>query len=119
MSVHTTRENWLIDAGKLGEKEVLYLYPRDDLDQSTALDALDAQYGKGNFDAWQHGAALRIARRAFRHYGEAYQRFSNANEFFWDARRKDLPKEEIDRRREAVKEPKRIWEALLEKSKQN
>lgn len=119
MSVRTTRQDWLIDAGKLEDKEVLYLYPRGDLDQSAALNALDAKYGKGQFDAWQHGSALRVARHAFSHHGEAYKRFSRANEYFWEARKNDLSKDEIDRRREAVKEPQRICDNLFERSKRN
>jgi hypothetical protein len=112
MSKKTTRETWLLDAASLDDKEVLYLYPRDDLSQSMALAALDAQYGKGAFDAHQHGNALRIARRAFGHHGEAYRRFSDANEFFWAARKEGLADDEIARRREAVKEPRAIWEAM-------
>ena len=112
MSKQTTRANWLLDAATLEESEVLYLYPRGDLDQSGALAALDAQYGKGAFDAWHHGNALRVSRRAFSHHGEAYRRFSEANERFWAARTKGLPKEQIDQWREAVKEPREIWERL-------
>lgn len=112
MTVHTTRENWMLDAGKLDDKEVLFLYPCGDLDQAKALAALDAQYGKGSFDAWQHGSALRVARRAFHHHGEAYKRFSDANEYFWAARKEKLPEAEIDRRRQLIAEPRRLWDNL-------
>lgn len=112
MSIRSSRKDFLIDAAKLDDKEVLFIYPREDLDQATALAALDAQYGKGHFDTWQHGTALRIARRAFSHHGETWKRFNDANEHFWAARKENLPKEEIDRRRELVKEPKQIWNKI-------
>jgi hypothetical protein len=82
MTINTTRENWLVDAAKLDDKEALLLYPRGDLDQAGALAALDAQYGKGQFDAWHHGSALRISRKSFGHHGATYKRFSEANEYF-------------------------------------
>jgi hypothetical protein len=115
MSKRTTRETWLLDAAALDDSEVLYLYPRGDLDQSAALAALDAQYGRGSFDTWQHGNALRVARRAFSHHGEVYRRFSEANEHFWAARKEGLPQAEIDKRRDAVKEPREVWNGLFKK----
>lgn len=117
MSITTSRDRWLIDAGTLDDKETLYLYPRGDLDQAGALAALDAQYGKGAFDTWQHGSALRVSRRAFRFDGEAYKRFSDANERFWAARKEGLPTEEIDRRRALIDEPKSIWNKLRGQSR--
>lgn len=109
---NTTRDTWLIDAGKLTDEGVLYLYPCKDLTQAMALAALDAQYGLGKFDTWQHGQSLRIARRPFRHHGETYKRFSDANEYAWAARKENLPAEEIGRRRAVAQASRKIWEQM-------
>lgn len=110
MTIFSTRENWLLDAPKLDDRETLFIQQRGDLTQAAALAALDVQYGKGAFDAWQHGPALRVSRKSFGFHGATYARLSEASEYFWAARKENLPKEEIDQRREAIKEPKAIWE---------
>ncbi len=61
-TITVTRDNWLLEAGKLSAGDRLYMNPRGDLTQAMALEALEAQYGLGEFDTWDHGQSLRIMR---------------------------------------------------------
>jgi len=58
-----TRENWLLEVGNLPPGGCLYVYPRGELHSKEAQPALDAQYGRGEFEATIHGNAFRVWRR--------------------------------------------------------
>lgn len=65
MSKTSSRENWLTD---VAQGEVIFIYPRGDLDWESGQAALDAQYGKGVYRCGVHGQAFRAGPVGTREY---------------------------------------------------
>jgi hypothetical protein len=110
-----TRDNWLIEAGQMQKGDRLMLYPCGDLNATTALAALEAQYGAGRFDTDQHGQALYVrCGWAFPRFGgELYRRFNAANEALYAMHSAGITDvAAFNAAREKVVELRRIWEKV-------
>jgi hypothetical protein len=95
-SLRITRDNWLIEAGKMETGQTLYMYPRGDLTQTVALAALDVQYGKHIYDVWTHGESLRVVKNERYRWGEVAARKREAYEAVSEARKRGASEDEIE-----------------------
>lgn len=54
--IRSTRQDWLLDAGRLEAGDRVEVFPKEDLTTEAAQAAVDAQYGKDTLiRCWVHG----------------------------------------------------------------
>jgi hypothetical protein len=107
--------NWLIKAGELADEAVLYIYPCSPLTQETAQAALEAQYGAGVYDAWQHGQALRVIRGGIYRNGATSKQLSKDVEAYLRAKRLGAPAAELEPLKAKADAGRRYFEVMSQK----